>query len=155
MRHISKQLKKYRPAIFIVAALVLLRTVLIFPKQLLPAEIQNVSLTVWTIYGGDGNPPPDKWDTMLTFEEGMALTKIISSSLLIRDPFLAQVRAVDPHNQYFMVWVNEWEDSRIVFNIYADGTVAIWLGDETIMCRPIFPMGKKLHQLVLEEVETH
>lgn len=156
MKHVSGLLKKYCPMMILILILALiLGTALVFPKQLMLAEIQNVSLTVWTIYGGDSTPPPDKWDIKLSLEEGLALTKIISSSILIRDPFLAQVRAVDPHSKYFMVWVNEWGDGRVVFNIYADGTVGIWLDDETIMCRPIFPMGKKLHQLVLEEVEAY
>lgn len=155
MKHVGELLRRYRLLVLIIIVLGLLRTVLIFPQQLLPAHVQTVSLTIWTIRGVDDAALPGKWDTKLSLEQGLALTEIISSSILVRDPFLAAGRAVELNNKYYMVWIDEWEDSRIVFNIYSDDTVAIWIGDKTVMCRPLFPIGKKLHQLIGETADSY
>lgn len=141
-----KPLKKYC-LIYSLLALSVVAGLFVLPTtNLLPENIAYMSLTRRSVDGYGSNSPTE--ELLLPPEEQQRIIKLLSSAILIKDPFLSPARPTVLGSDYYIIGINEWEKDSFIFSLYADGTITIWIRNKTINCRALYPIGTTLYRSI-------
>lgn len=151
----AKRFKKYLPIFLVVGVLALLVNYFCFyPMRVMPPDINPVVLSV--LPNTNKSELTYRETFWLTPEQGQVFVDIIASSILIPDPFLGMSHRVVEQTKDYILYLNDFGENRVTFQMHYDGTVSISHDNyrKSTYCRVFYPSEEEtLHQKIAAALE--